>query len=221
MGWSNSLDLYCERMGPGFWAEPLNALSNLAFIAVGIWVWRRSRAETSDKAIQIICFWPVAIGFCSFVFHTFANRWAEQIDAIPIQLFILGYTFFSLVRFAELALGAAIVWFAAIFLSLPYFLTKLPVSWFEATNGSLYYFPAFFILFGFGIVLSLQAKPVGRSLIISGFIFLISLTFRAIDHDVCNVFPTGTHFFWHIFNAILLGILGAATIRYGQRKPVG
>ena len=28
----NHIDIYCERLGPGFWAEPLNATSNLAFI---------------------------------------------------------------------------------------------------------------------------------------------------------------------------------------------
>jgi hypothetical protein len=25
------IDAYCERLGPGLWAEPLNALTNLAF----------------------------------------------------------------------------------------------------------------------------------------------------------------------------------------------
>lgn len=25
------IDIYCERLGPGLWAEPLNALTNAAF----------------------------------------------------------------------------------------------------------------------------------------------------------------------------------------------
>jgi hypothetical protein len=28
----DTLDLYCERTAPGLWNEPLNALTNLAFI---------------------------------------------------------------------------------------------------------------------------------------------------------------------------------------------
>ncbi len=31
-----AIDLYCERLGPGLWAEPLNAVTNLAFILAGI-----------------------------------------------------------------------------------------------------------------------------------------------------------------------------------------
>ena len=31
MNWSEPLNLYCERLGPGLWAEPLNAVSNAAF----------------------------------------------------------------------------------------------------------------------------------------------------------------------------------------------
>ena len=28
----NHIDIYCERIGAEFWAEPLNAISNLGFI---------------------------------------------------------------------------------------------------------------------------------------------------------------------------------------------
>jgi hypothetical protein len=35
------IDAYCERLGPGLWAEPLNALTNLAFIVAAlICAWR-------------------------------------------------------------------------------------------------------------------------------------------------------------------------------------
>jgi hypothetical protein len=30
--WSTPVDLYCERTDPSFWAEPINALSNLSFL---------------------------------------------------------------------------------------------------------------------------------------------------------------------------------------------
>ena len=30
------IDLYCERVGPGTWDEPLNAVTNLAFLAAGL-----------------------------------------------------------------------------------------------------------------------------------------------------------------------------------------
>lgn len=31
MNWTAYIDSYCERLLPGFWDEPLNAVSNLAF----------------------------------------------------------------------------------------------------------------------------------------------------------------------------------------------
>ena len=32
MDWTASIDGYCERLDPSFWAEPLNAWTNLAFL---------------------------------------------------------------------------------------------------------------------------------------------------------------------------------------------
>ena len=43
MNWLESIDLYCERTGPELWSEPLNALSNLAFIGVAALLWRRAK----------------------------------------------------------------------------------------------------------------------------------------------------------------------------------
>jgi len=34
------IDLYCERLGPGIWAEPINALTNLAFLVAAFAAWR-------------------------------------------------------------------------------------------------------------------------------------------------------------------------------------
>ena len=32
------IDIYCERVGPGLWAEPVNALTNLSFLAAAAFV---------------------------------------------------------------------------------------------------------------------------------------------------------------------------------------
>jgi hypothetical protein len=83
--WSIPIDLYCERVSPSFWAEPVNAVSNLAFLIAAIAafdLWRR--AGKSDRAILAL----VAVG--SFAFHTLATRGAMWLDVIPIGLFIYG-----------------------------------------------------------------------------------------------------------------------------------
>ena len=42
--WTAPLDHYCERLGPGFWAEPFNAFSNAGFLAAAGLILYRQRA---------------------------------------------------------------------------------------------------------------------------------------------------------------------------------
>ena len=47
MDWFRYIDIYCERTAPGFWDEPLNAVSNAAFLIAAIAAAaRRRRALT-------------------------------------------------------------------------------------------------------------------------------------------------------------------------------
>ena len=68
MDWTQPIDAYCERLGAGFWAEPLNAVSNLAFLvaaAAGIALWRR--AGGSDRPVLLLAGLVAIIGIGSFV----------------------------------------------------------------------------------------------------------------------------------------------------------
>ena len=35
-------------------------------------------------------------------------------------------------------------------------------------------------------------------------LLVVSLTFRTLDEPLCAAIPLGTHFLWHILNAIML-----------------
>lgn len=59
------VDLYCERTGPGLWAEPANALTNLAFIAAGLWGVRQVRRYKTGTFAEVLAWWVVAIGIGS------------------------------------------------------------------------------------------------------------------------------------------------------------
>jgi hypothetical protein len=41
-------------------------------------------------------------------------------------------------------------------------------------------------------------------------VFMVSLTARTIDRNVCSVWPWGTHFVWHVLNAWVLYQLSRA-----------
>jgi len=33
----------------------------------------------------------------------------------------------------------------------------------------------------------------------------VSIVFRSVDQLTCSIIPIGTHFLWHILNAVMLG----------------
>lgn len=41
------IDIYCERTAQGFWNEPLNALTNAAFLIAAYCAYRLARREKS------------------------------------------------------------------------------------------------------------------------------------------------------------------------------
>ena len=93
MDWGAKIYNYCERGGdPAFWAEPLNAVSNAAFIIAALFATREFFLRPSGQrglaeAGLILLVYVIGIG--NFLFHTYATRWASIADTAPIGLFML------------------------------------------------------------------------------------------------------------------------------------
>jgi hypothetical protein len=215
MDWTAHIDLYCERLGPGLWEEPLNFLSNGAFlVASGFLLVRLMREPPRD--------WP-AIGFAiligiigigSGLFHLFANRWSLIADVAPITAFIYGYFFLAMGRFLGLGWFAALAATAAFFAASPFVQEAAR----PLIGGSAGYLPG---LLAIGIVAGLawpRAPQTARLLVLAGLTFTVSLTFRTLDQPLCSVVPFGTHFLWHILNAVTLAILVVAATQARQRS---
>lgn len=209
------VDLYCERTGPEFWSEPVNALTNLAFVAAGLWgVWMAKRRRSGGFAL-LLCWWVVAIGLGSFLFHTFANRLTMWADILPIAGFTFAYTLFTLRRFLNFGWPKALAIFAGFYVAAGVLAFLVPDWLREASNGSTGYLPPFLALVFFGIWLLRSGNAAGWYNLAAAGIFLISVTFRAIDPLVCETMPLGTHFLWHSFNGLMLGVLLLAVVRKG------
>jgi Ceramidase len=203
MDWSTPLDLYCERTDASFWSEPVNAVSNAAFLiaaAAAFRLWRRGdRADWPALALIAVV---AAVGVGSFVFHTVATRAAILADVIPIAVFIYGYLLLALIRFLHfrcIAAGAIVIAFAASAQALSALAPP------RLLNGSVGYLPALAAL----IVVALAAREQGarRGLGLAALVFAISLGFRTADIALCPEFPLGTHFVWHVLNAVVLYML--------------
>jgi hypothetical protein len=219
--WLTPIDSYCERLGPGFWTEPLNAVTNAAFIAAAFYalvLWRRAGARDWPALWLIAVTFIVGTG--SFLFHTFANRWSLLADVLPIAVFIYSYFLLAMRRYLSLGLVAAIavtVLFAAFNMSFDrLWLGILPGM---TLNGSVGYVPAALALFAVGIVCGVSGmRDAGRALLTAACVFALSLLFRSIDDTVCARMPAGTHFLWHVLNALVLGLLMKAAIVHSSRK---
>ena len=210
------IDLYCERVGPGLFAEPLNALSNVAFLIAAWTAWslaRRTQAVSAGIWMLIVLSIVIATG--SALFHTFVTAWARILDEVPILLFQLCYLWLYMRRIMaqrpELAAASIAGYLAAAFLG-----RQFPLL----LNGSLVYAPALVLMLGLGLYHFLQHKAGRRLLLAATGVFLISLVFRSIDQAVCPYVPIGTHFLWHILNGVVLYLSMRALILNWPRQPV-
>ncbi len=200
MDWTRSIDAYCERTDPSYWSEPVNAVTNFAFILAAVIMWRRCEGLPWGRALAGILF---AIGVGSYLFHTHATPWAAALDTTPILLFSLLYIFLANRDFWGWPVWAAALGAAAY---IPYSLLLTPVfgalPFFEISS---FYWPLPLLIFAYAVLLRRREPTTARNLAIGASILCVSLTARSLDEPLCMSIPLGTHFLWHILNAIMLG----------------
>ncbi|MGI9475128.1 MAG: ceramidase domain-containing protein [Hyphomicrobiaceae bacterium] len=224
--WNKQLFSYCERaLDPAFWAEPLNAWSNAAFwiaalAALALWLRTPRRERLAFDLVLVALVFIIGVG--SFLFHTFATRWAVLADVFPITIFMLVYLGCALKRFLGWNWLGTLLGVAVFFATLQQ-AEKIHCGDGPCLNGSVGYLPAFVVLLVVGGALAIRSHPAARSLIAAGLIFAVSLSLRTIDRTICDATdiglsggPVGTHLFWHVLNATLLYILVRAAILYGH-----
>jgi hypothetical protein len=200
MAWSNPIDIYCERADPSFWAEPVNALTNLGFLVAAGLAFRHWRGrETPDYPVLALIVLVALIGIGSFLFHTIATEATSLVDVLPITIFVFWYLYLALRRFLSLSVGLSIALLAAFAGVSEAVSSPLPA---EIMNGSDAYLPPLAALVAIGILTPDTSQR--RGLLLSATIFAVSLAFRTIDLAACGAWPLGTHFIWHLINALLL-----------------
>lgn len=223
MDWLAHIDLYCERTAPGFWNEPLNAISNLAFILAALWgaaTMRRLKLVSWPAAAAIALVFSIGVG--SFLFHTIANGLTEQADVVPIWTFVAFYILLAVHHFGGVGFGrigpiAALV--AAIILAALWITSggvttdAAVVAAADPLNGTQQYAPAVIGLYVFAFFAYSRGFSERHLIGMAALAFTLSLVARTIDPHLCSILPFGTHFVWHILNATMIALLLEALLR--------
>jgi hypothetical protein len=193
------IDLYCERLGPGLAAEPINALTNLAFLVAAWATWRLMRQSVGGAArvwLLPTLMGTVAVG--SGLFHTFATPWARVLDVLPILLFQLVYLWLYARHILAFGRAGSAVSVGA-FLGAALLGRRFPA----VLNGSLTYVPGVLLLMALGIYHGAAGRREPFALLAAAMLLLIAVGFRSIDQTVCAALPIGTHFLWHLLTALV------------------
>lgn len=226
MDWFAPIDLYCERQGSGLWAEPLNAVSNLAFPLAALWGWIVARRiGCLTPVVMVLLVLAALIGGGSAAFHIYANHWSEYSDVVPIWSFVALYTLAAVSLVGGVPPGrvlkiGAVVATAVVVVLLATTGDDGSGAAADPLNGSGQYVPALVALLVLSIVTLRRGHPIRFWALGATLTFAVSLGFRTVDLAVCEGLPIGTHFLWHVLNGVLVALLMQGLIRTMPRQAV-
>lgn len=222
MDWFQAVDIYCERTSAAYWAEPVNALTNLAFPAAALWAAIEARKRRlTQPVLWLLIVMTALIGFGSFLFHTHATRWSELADTLPIWSFVGLFVLVAMHYIGGMAVARVVrvAGIVVVAVGLTIWLLASGEGGDAAAhaadplNGSGQYAPALMALIAFSMVTGLRRHPAAPWIWAATGTFIVSLTFRTVDMALCPTFPLGTHFMWHLLNGLMIGLLLQMLVR--------
>lgn len=212
------LDLYCERIEPGPFEEPLNTLSNGFFFVAAWFAYRHCRdAGVWTPGNRVLVLLLITIGAGSSAFHAFANRPTLLMDVIPIGLFQLAYLGLY-ARSLVTRSWPRLIGLYLLFGLMIWAFAQSPVR----LNGSVAYFAPLLMLMVLAVSRSPRHGGLDSALLVTIGLFGLSLLFRSIDNAVCSAVTVGTHFLWHaITGLVLYRLIMHRALPGGRQRGVG
>lgn len=123
-------------------------------------------------------------------------------DTLTILVFILVYLYFATRDFLGhgrlLSLIVTLAFFPYVALTVPIF------SQLQWLGSSAAYAPVALLIGIYAALLWSLAPATARGMLIGAILLSFSIGFRALDLPLCEALPIGTHFLWHIMNAVML-----------------
>lgn len=230
---------YCEKSVPALVAQPANTASALAMLVVamlGYNVWRKQ--GNGDRGSLLLVAAAFLIGIGAMLFHAMPNVLTLFADVVPIIVFIIGVFVLILSRLLGQSLlqtGLHICGFLCALLMVTLMFTPRALGhgvWLAVPLLALYILGGTLILRA-RLAMRQNSHLVGRhaerldreyfpqvkmgyALLQCGIVLALGLLVRAYDSTLCEQFPLGLHFVWHIIVAAAVYILLTACIRYAS-----
>ena len=199
------MDAYCERVGMGVFAEPLNALSNVSFLLAAWAAWvLASRTGALSAGVRVLIALGASVGIGSILWHTYPTMLTLVLDSVPILIFIMWFIWLYARNVIGMqpvfAVASAVVFLLATLLAIPFA---------GILHGAFVYTPGLIVTLVLGVFHAREQTSARFTLLAAAGVYLAALFFRTIDNEVCPVLPIGTHFLWHL----LIGLVTYLAMR--------
>ena len=87
-------------------------------------------------------------------------------------------------------------------------------------NGATSYISTMAALTMVAFYLYGKNHPSAKHFLAAGQIGIVALYFRSIDTKMCDFIPIGTHWIWHVMNAVVITIIMRELIKRSAKRPI-
>lgn len=196
-----SIDYFEEPLFGGYF-EPVNTVSNIFFLCAAYFIHReRKRHGIQDRFSQAYLWSTILVGLGSAAWHFHQAGVTLLLDVVPM----FGLIAMAVGRAAFLIgrnrLQGIIILGCTLLLVFVGRFTLVDGG--VTGHGPLAVLPSLIFLGGLAYLRGGQAKGIS----LPAGVFVLSVVFRQLDHMAGAYVPFGSHFLWHLLNAVVLYLL--------------
>lgn len=210
--------VYCEPALFNGLFEPLNVLSNIIFIILGILLFNRVKRKSVNSFLSKV--FPVlfvAIGIGSTLWHYFRSDLSFRFDVTPVIVLITLHVACYAKVVGKTVIEKLLLFLSVFaFLSIGLLLKAQYEYWLFNYNGVLYIAIWFYYMFVWLYSLfTYKLRQKSMPLIMA--LFTLAILARQADMLSCETFGFGSHFLWHLFSAVALFLFSEFLLVFKSR----
>lgn len=209
------IDAYCERVGLGLFAEPLNVGASILLVLAGHWLWRSLADQPRYNRLATLV---ALVGATSAILHLWPNRFTSALLLASIAGFALLCLYRVNVDLLGLSRRLSLV---ATGVFLPFLVGAFPLMTLSTgALGTLALAPFPVLMLGYAAVFRPHSPDLARAFLMLALLLAVALGLRAADGAMCSRWPQGTHFLYILIGGLTLVGLVRVTARHALAGAV-